>query len=71
MSRKVLIIATVVALLVATLAVPTMGSTFEAANAAPAQTGTGPGPSASPPVWPSNIQADGGSESGGGGGSPT
>jgi hypothetical protein len=71
MSRKVLIIAAVVALLVATLAVPAMDSAFEAEDAAPAQTETGPEPSAHPSVSPPRIQVDGGCEGGNGGGCAT
>jgi hypothetical protein len=71
MSRKVLIIATVVALLVATLAIPAAGAAFEAENTAPARTEAGPGLSVSPSVRPLRIQADGGCEGGCGGGCPT
>lgn len=71
MSRKVLIIATVVALMVATLAVPALGASLEAEDVAPAQAETGPAPSASSPVWPLDMQADGGCEGGSGGGCPT
>lgn len=68
MSRKFLIIAVVVAVLLATLAAPAMGATPKVRNATPAQTEAWYQTTDSPDTLLVRAKPRGGSQSGGGGG---
>ncbi len=68
MSRKVLIVAAVVAMLLATSVAPALAAPFETETAFPVD--ARPGAGSSLPVWSPGIQPQGGCENGGAGGCP-
>jgi hypothetical protein len=68
MSRKVFIVAVVVAVLLATVAAPAIGTASNVDDAAPVQTETWSQFTDSPDAWLVRVKPRGGCQSGGGGG---